>query len=279
MAVRLAEPVLARYRRVSLANSPYPAHQGGRAIDLYPAGRAVPSPVAGTVVAIERRGAPTRPRTRPEEIMLAIDTGTHYARILHVEPSVEPGASVAVGDDLGQAVRTGFFDPWVAPHVHLEFRPPQSDLRRPTGGRPIRPAIEPIGLSWDGTGTVVEVGPEYAVLDVPAHPSPGASVVGLATDDGGVLDGGIPHYGRGVRIGGSGADVSLLGTTIGRVDASSAGMAHLTLESPSVTVDGQPITGLSCVLARDGSFGARLIEPPRLSLGETVTVAIAPGEG
>ena len=47
--VSLPSSVVGRYRRFSLYNSPYPAHDAGHGIDLYPASNVGVSPVAGEV--------------------------------------------------------------------------------------------------------------------------------------------------------------------------------------------------------------------------------------
>jgi hypothetical protein len=244
MAVTLSADVLRRYRRVTLYNSPYAAHDRGRAVDLYPGDAThpdpedgdpvlAPSPVAGAVVETRTVTAPSKPYAAAEDHLILVDTAAGdrrvrtagdetnrghgdppIARVLHVDPAVEAGDRVAVGDSLGRLVRAGFFAPWVANHLHLGFRPPGADPYRASGSLPL--ALDPeLGLEavpWDGTGTVVAAGETYAVLETPAHPAPGDAFAGLAAtadagdgngngDDTGVLDGGLPHYGGGGLLG------------------------------------------------------------------------------
>ena len=124
MAVTLDRDLLSRYRRFTLYNSPFAAHDRGCAVDLYPdpeTGVAV-SPVAGEVLEVRQVRAPPKPYAAEHDYLLLIDTGEHVARLLHVDPAVETGERVAVGDPLVGLVRTGFFAPWVPNHIHLGFR-------------------------------------------------------------------------------------------------------------------------------------------------------------
>ncbi|SFS66857.1 hypothetical protein [Halostagnicola kamekurae] len=238
MAVTLTESILARYERFSLYNSPYPAHDGGRAIDLYPetlaGGRTTdaPSPISGTVLETRAVSAPSKPYAPEHDHLVVleigdetgieganesadssgIDTGSRtsgaddpasvgksdelLARILHVEPEVEVGDRVRAGESLGTLVRSGFFAPWVDNHLHVGFRRSDQNPVRASGSLPleISAGVDITPLEWDGTGTVVDVGDTYAILDSPTHPNPGASFAGIRADGGGVLDGGLPHY-------------------------------------------------------------------------------------
>ena len=305
--VTLEAALLERYARFSLYNSPYPAHDGGRAIDLYPGTRrdgrttAAPSPVSGTVLDTRTVRAPPKPYAPEHDHLILLDCETEgletgggrsggvIARVLHVDPAVEPGDRIDAGDTLGRLVRAGFFAPWVDNHLHVGFRRPDQHLERASGSLPISLGadfdLRP--LEWGGRGTVVETGDTYAVLDRPAHPDPGRTFVGIAADGGGVLDGGIPHYEAGGVLG-LGASVGLepdpldgasspttvsqngnhLGYRTGRTIA---------WDDIEVTVDGTAITGLSCFCAQDGEFGAKLICPGvDLSVGDSVRVRVRP---
>ncbi|MFC6730934.1 hypothetical protein ACFQDG_19965, partial [Natronoarchaeum mannanilyticum] len=143
MAVTLPEETISRYRRFSLYNSPFDAHDRGRAIDLYPAaGETVaPSPVAGEVVDTRTVRAPPKPYAAEHDHLIVVDQGDRIARILHVEPAVEPGESIAVGDPLGELVRAGFFAPWVPNHIHLGFRSADANPYRAAGSLRVEPAV------------------------------------------------------------------------------------------------------------------------------------------
>jgi hypothetical protein len=270
----LSAAALAPFPRIARYNSPYAAHRDGRAIDLYPGTDRAPSPVAGTVVRTERMTAPSRPYAADHDYLIVIDTGSALARLLHVEPTVEPGATVERGDHVGDLVQSGYFAPWVDNHVHLGFREYGTDPVRASGSLPVTVDVSVDGVTWDGTGTVREVGETYAVLDRPTHPSPGDRFVGIADDEETVVfDGGVPHYETGgvQPIDGQrppGAGPTLLGTDL------AAGTGTVEWADVRVLVDGRPITGLSFLLERDG-LGAKLICPNRsFAVGETVAVEI-----
>ncbi|RRJ28903.1 hypothetical protein [Halocatena pleomorpha] len=281
----LSGDVLGEYQRFSLYNSPYTAHDSGCAIDLYPEPdeTIAHSPVAGTVFDTQRVRAPETASAAAHDHLLLLDTGASIARLLHVDPTVEPGDSVAVGDPIGTFVWTGFFDPWVDNHIHLGFRPSDADPYRASGSLSIEVDVPLRALAWDGTGRVVERGETYVVLDQPEHPDPGACFVGVATDvangssaSSGVLDGGCPHYPGGGWLAVDGAaqagtteNVALAGTPIGRADG-----RDVQWDSIEITANGTPITGLSFFLARD-SFGVKLICPNvRFDVGEHITVTV-----
>lgn len=329
--------VLERYGAFSLYNSPYGAHDDGRAIDLYPdsevsadpATSAVASPVAGEVVAIERVRAPSKSYAPEHDVVLAIDTGVSpagaspaspayvtpngepaIARLLHADPAVTVGDRVAVGDDLGTLLKSGFFAPWVDRHLHLEFRAPGAELRRASGSLPIDVDVSVRAVDWDGTGTVRECGETYAILDRPTHPSPGeayAALAGDATDgsdegnneesDGNdegsnegrstalPIDGGLPHYEFGGVLGrdvhgfdGDDATISVLGAPVGTanrvVEDGDGTHRPVSWSGPTVRANGEPIHGLSLAVRRD-RLGTKLVCPNvAFEVGETVTVDV-----
>jgi len=267
MAVTLSESVLTQYRRFTLFNSPYAEHDDGRAIDLYPDGETAPSPVAGTVEAIKRVRAPPKDYAAEEDAMLVIDTGASLARILHVDPAVEMGETIEIGEDLGTLIRAGFFAPWVPNHLHLGFREYGVDPFRASGSLPLDVEAEVRPLAWDGTGTVIETGETWARLDSPAHPDPGEYFVGLESD-GGVLDGGLPHYEYGGLLG-DGERAVVTGESVGTVDDGVVDWGDLT-----ILANGDPVTGIALFCARD-AFGIKLVgEDVGFDVGEHVTVAI-----
>lgn len=298
MAVTLPAAVLKQYPRFSLYNSPYPAHDRGCAVDLYPdtenpgtpasESLPAPSPVAGEVLETRTVDAPPKPYAVAHDHLILVDTGAHVARILHVDPAVEAGDSVAIGDPLGSLVRSGFFAPWVDNHLHLGFRPPDSNPHRASGSLPLRvdPALDVRPLEWDGTGTVVAAGDTYALLDAPAHPAPGDAFVGVgarAGDGDGatrrVLDGGCRHYsGGGVLGSGDAGDetpagpVRLCGQRVG-----TARGGHVDWDDVAVFANGERVTGLSLCLGQDGAFGAKLVCPEHdLPVGTEVRVEFWP---
>ncbi|WP_247729957.1 hypothetical protein [Halovivax limisalsi] len=295
-AVTVDESTLSHYRRFSLYNSPYPAHGDGCAIDLYPGtsdpaselATRSPSPVAGVVRDTWTVRAPPKLYAPEFDHLLLVDVEEPagaaglVARILHVDPAVEAGDRVAIGDDLGELVRAGFFAPWVGTHLHLGFRRPDQHLHRATGSLPVQVGVDLRPVAWNGEGTVVATGDTYAILDAPAHPNPGEEWAGIAADDGGVLDGGLPHYETGgvlepdgtrsgpVDDGFEPRPVSLNGDELG-------GATGRTIDWQDATAlaNGEPIHGLSFYCARDADFGAKLICPDRpFDVGDCVKVSV-----
>lgn len=318
--VHLPASTLGEYRQFSLYNSPYPAHDAGCAVDLYPSSNGGLSPVAGEVVETRTVRAPAKPYADDEEYLVLIDVDAArsgiarggpggpggrapdglVARILHVRPSVAAGDTVAVGDPLGEMVRSGFFAPWVANHVHLGFRRAGQNLHRAVGSLPVVAGVTVDPVPWDGTGTVVETGDTYALLDAPVHPGDGfagiAAVVGRDGDASGggtaggdpaggaacrvALDGGFAHYaGGGVlwpgRERGGDRDappqgvVSLLNHPIGDLRGRT-----VTWRDVDVLANDARITGLS-LFAGNEDVGAKLVCPETaLDVGEEVRVRI-----
>ncbi|WP_318568191.1 hypothetical protein [Salinigranum marinum] len=300
--VTLPPASLAPFRRLSLYNSPYPAHDAGHAIDLYPDTNEGFSPVAGEVLATRTVRTPTKPYAAAHDHLILVAPDDDWcvaagvegvvARVLHVDPAVEAGDRVAVGDSLGEMVRSGFFAPWVDNHVHLGFRTPDQNLVRASGSLPVSLPAPPTPLAWDGEGTVVETGETYVVLDSPAHPGRDAGWCGIVVGDpdaesargahAGVLDGGLPHYdGGGVldatAIGGgteTGTErvgpVSLLGRVVGDRHGRTVTWRDVVVEA-----NGRPAVGLSLFLARAGPAGAKVVCPGHeFEPGQRVTVRI-----
>lgn len=297
MEVTLGPTVLDQYDRLSLYNSPYPAHDAGHAVDCYPGDDAAPSPVAGTVRETLTVRAPPRDYADDEDHLLLVDVdigatpglsvggsdgsepSALVARVMHVDSPLDPGTRVAVGDDLGELVFPGFFGPWVDPHLHVGFRRPDQHLRRASGSLPLVADVPVEAVPWDGTGEVVATGDTWAMLDAPTHPNPGRFVGLEATATGGArvaLDGGFRHYDcgglfdeRGSRRDGDG-QVRFLGERVGVADGRS-----VVWDDVTVTANGEPVHGLSLFLARDPGFGAKLVCPDReFAVGDRVTVAV-----
>jgi len=276
--VTLDGDVVARYPRVSRYNSPYPAHDAGCAVDLYPDSgrdadghaRDAPSPVSGEVVETRTVECPDRPYAAAHDHLIVVDTGEHLARVLHVDPAVDPGDGVADGDPLGEMVRSGFFAPWVDNHLHLGFREHGQNAVRASGSLPLDLDVGVEPASCDGTATVVETGETWLRLDEPTHPAPGEAYAALASDDGSVLDGGLPHYEAGYAEG-TGATVSLLGAVVG----DRTGDRTVTWrDDATVTVDGIPATGLSLWLGRD-ALGCKVVcRDHEFAEGDEVTVGV-----
>jgi hypothetical protein len=309
MSVTLPPDALDAYRRFSRFNSPYPAHDDGRAVDLYPAdGRGV-SPVAGVVRETRTVGCPDRSYAASEDHLIVVDLDDDWcgragaergttARILHVIPEVSPGDRVAVGDDLGPTTRSGFFGQWVDDHVHLGFRAPGASALRASGSLPVDVDVPVEPVQWDGEGVVVERGPTHVLLDAPAHPDPGEAFAALASDEGVPLDGGLAHYAGGGYFGRNGgpadgdlsdgdaaaadptarpdggSPAALWGTRVGV--SSGRGLAWDPLD---VLANGERVVGLSLFAARDAGYGAKVVCPDReFAVGDAVSLDVVPSD-
>ncbi|WP_411964771.1 hypothetical protein [Haloferax sp. YSMS24] len=295
--LRLPRSVLAPFERFSLYNSPYPAHDSGCAIDLYVDAddSLARSPVSGVVRETRTVRAPDKPYAHDEEYLVLVDvdadaTGLLWtgdsesdprdglvARILHVDPDVEAGDAVALGDPLGRLVRSGFFAPWVTNHVHLGFRAATANHHRARGSLPLSVDVPVSPLDWDGRGTVVDVGETYVVLDRPTRDGHAdtETFVGLGSDEGVVLDGGLAHYAFGGTLSPTADDqpLSLLGATLGRTTGRDVPWADF-----DVFANGERVTGLSLFAAR-GSFGTKVVSPDHdFAVGDDVVVSIRPSD-
>ena len=247
--VTLSGAVLRRYERFSLYNSP----------------------VAGEVLETRTVRCPPKSYAVDEDHLLLVDCGDVIARILHVEPSVSAGESLAVGDPIGALVRSGFFGQWVDNHLHLGFRDPEQNLRRATGSLPLALDVDVEGVRWDGIGTVVETGPTHVQLDEPPL-GDGMGFAAIASDEGIPLDGGLAHYAGGGVLAPAEGEVSLLGTRVGTADG-----RDVTWADVAVRANGRRATGLSLFASRV-STGARVVfhEGHDFAVGDRLEVTIEP---
>ncbi len=287
-AVTLPGSVVERYRKFSRFNSPYPAHDAGHAIDLYPGDGRGLSPISGVVQETHTVGCPDRPYGADTDhvIVIELDRGGReaigaepgtIARILHVVPEVKPDDRVAIGDVLGPTTRSGFFGRWVDDHVHLEFRPPDSNPLRASGSLPVDVdvAVEPV--RWDGTGAVIERGAAHVVLDALERSSGTEGVfAALASDEGAPLDGGLAHYAGGGTFerGTSGTErrdpITLLGTAVGTRRG-----RGIEWEPIEVVANGERIVGLSLFASLNERIGVKLVCPDAaFRVGDVVSVEI-----
>lgn len=189
--------------RFSFFNSPYPAHKSCTAIDIYPGrdfGSAAPSPVSGEVKEIRRVACPEKNSFKSSSydyviLLQSLENPRRWIKILHLEPLVKVGDIVSVGDHLGILLRSGFFDYWTDPHIHIEIRNPLDPIRA-RGGLAIK--RDAFNISFNThveklRGVIVESKPEYALMLLDKELKYGLPVeVG---GEMGFIDGGIPHYG------------------------------------------------------------------------------------
>ncbi len=302
----LPATLLDRYRRFSLYNSPYAAHDEGCAVDLYPERGTAPSPVAGEVTTVRSVSAPPKPYAADEDHLIVVatdDTRDATAdglltppdarvRVMHVDPDVAVGDRVAVGDSLGETVRSGFFAPWVGDHIHVGVRPPDANPLRATGSMPMAlgPDVALAALPWDGRGRVVETGDCYVALDAPAHPAAGDRLAGIAAGVGGpvgtdgattaLADGGLVHYDGGGVFPTEGTERSLAGDPVfvagRRVGTVAPDGRTVAWRDLTVTLDGDPVTGVSLYAGHDHA-GAKVVGPDlAAAVGDEVRVELVP---
>jgi len=191
--------------RFSFFNSPYFAHQSCTGVDIYPDAwfnNAAPSPVSGEIIGIREVN---RFQHRDFEcsdkdyviLIRSLENRDKTVKILHVKPTVKVGDKINVGEKIGILIRSGFFDFWTDPHIHVEVRNPEDPIRA-RGGCRIKGTIE-IDSDLDLVdltsikGTVVDSKREYSLIAPEMEFKHGVPVI----LDGkiGFLDGGIPHYG------------------------------------------------------------------------------------
>jgi hypothetical protein len=222
---------------------------------------------AVAVVATREVRAPPKPYAAETDHLIVIDTGTRYARVLHVEPTVSVGDEITAGGVLGRVLRSGYFSPWVENHIHLEFREYSVDPVRATGSLDLTVDVPVRGVSWDGTGRVVSRGDAFLAIEGPSHPCPAQAFEGIGCG-GGALAGGFPHHVNGAIHGRSEGQVTSLDERIG-----SRNGRTVTWDPFRVLVNGCVVTGVSVVKHR-GAVRVRLgcEEDVPLEEGEPVTI-------
>ena len=212
----------------SLSDSPYPAHVLGYAADIYAPYPYMPAE-EGVVSDILK--VPT-PKYRDDSIttdwVVIIDLGNGSAlKVLHVRPQVRIGDKVFLGDQLGNYVISGYFQPWSEAHMHVEVRP-SKDLLRVRGGCKLAPTNELLNIL--GAAVPVHTN-EFRVTFTSksfylVKPANGSFIFTNLGNLKYVCDCGIPHYGYGAAIGNNtirhneleGKHLRILGYDVGVVE-------------------------------------------------------------
>jgi len=253
--------------RISFFNSPYHMHFELSAVDIYPEAMFAPSPVAGKVVAIRKFVAP-KPKyfqAPRHDYIIAIQppqAEANVVRVLHVIPSVELGQKVEVGDQLGEILRSGFYDFWTDLHLHVEIRR-KEDFIRARGGMPLEPRLGEVKLinepKTNFKAKIVLHKPEYVLLQGAPLARVG-NFIGLAASVGGqpgILDGGLPYYGWGAVMGNYfiNDEIFLGGLKIGMgVKRSVAGITKFKTLPISVQLNDLRVFGISCYLSLNDKY-------------------------
>lgn len=281
---------------MSLFNSPYYAHNHGIAVDLYLGpgkfGAEAPCPTPGKVINIRKVRAPIRKKFNAEEtdyliILKSEENPKQLIKILHVNPKLKIGENLDVGDNLGTLIRSGFFNFWTDPHIHLEIRNP-GDAIRAKGSYPIHLlSLEKKRDSEPDNSfkcKVIDVRTDYTMVE------PSRKVIiklgkfhGFATkinNELGILDCGLPHYGfGGVLLEKNdfdlGQEVYMGNLQIGNVFEKQQNIAAIKLKPLSISCEGIDLRGLSLYI----TFKKPLIKllsrkRERLNLGEGEEILI-----
>ncbi len=205
----------------TIGTSPYYAHQHGLAIDIYSDLSLFEhenvSPVSGKIIKTKKLIAPKAKFKGGIDndyiiIIQNLDNAKVVYKILHVNPKVQVGEIVEIGDYIGTTVRNGYFAYWSSPHLHLEIRP-QDDAIRARGGKTFSLNFEknksldrPIGKN-QFTKIPLKIHstyPEFLLAKLPTkfyHSiKPFYGIKGNTGNMNCILDGGIPHYKYGTII-------------------------------------------------------------------------------
>jgi len=216
--------------KFSFFNSPYPAHPSYTGIDVYPKrdfSKFAPSPVVGEVTNIRRVKCPQGKDFKGSSydyviLFRSLENSKRWIKILHIKPLVKVGDIVEPGEDLGTLLRSGFFNFWTDPHIHVEVRKP-SDAIRARGGLRFERLMEvdALKVARELSGTVIKSNPEYSLVALNEKFKHGIPID--LNGQVGLLDTGIPHYRWvGVHTDSNpslGGDIRLCGRKIGTVNS------------------------------------------------------------
>ena len=256
----------------SYFNSPYIGHSLGTAIDIYPKhqewGGPVLSPVSGKVVKIRKLRMGKRKPFPTDDFDYGIaifpeNTRQDIVRVMHCKPTIQEGENVDLGDQIGCAIRSRYFNYWTGPHYHVEIIP-QDSFSRSTKSYPLD---IPMNQEQEHNGEIQSC-MEFLITEVSDDCakgySPGSSctslgdIIGLSAHDEtgsalGIIDGGISHYQHGGVIGShnskEGDLVYIQGLPVGGIISRRTGASYFQ-RGPSIAAyyNGLELRGLSCFL-------------------------------
>jgi hypothetical protein len=256
----------------SYFNSPYIGHSLGTAIDIYPRhqewGGPVLAPVSGEIVKVKKlHMGKTKPfPTDDFDYGIAIrveSTREDVVRVMHCKPMIQEGDKIDLGDQIGYAIRSRYFNYWTSPHYHVEIMQLESFSRSSKS----YPLDIPVGKKRHQLENA-DVSMELSIIDVNDDRDIGylrgisytsiGDLIGLSTQDEkgsvvGILDGGLSHYQHGGVIGThqikAGDTVFFGGHPIGNI-ASRRGEVGFFERGPSIVAsfNGIELRGLSCFL-------------------------------
>jgi len=251
--VKLYCPVDGRF---AFFNSPYPAHKENTGVDIYPGdgfgGEAV-SPVDGEVTLIRRVRAPSgRGFTASDHDTVVLiqnkDNPETVTKLLHIDPLVEVGETVRVGNPIGVTLRSGYYGWGTSPHLHAEIRN-SDDAIRARGGYNLNLIDAKYGdLLEEITGKVVHLQPEYALIKLETRCS---GLMGTVNGEPAIIEGGIPYYGwvgAHIKNPPEKGSIELLGEQISTITERFHQACKGTGNNYSFTIKNEKILGLSLTL-------------------------------
>jgi hypothetical protein len=256
----------------SYYNSPYISHDIGSAIDIYPRhqewGGAVVAPVSGKIVKTKkmRMGQPKQFPTHEFDYGIGIlpeNSDTDVVRIMHCEPAVSESETVNLGDHIGNAIRSRYFNYWTGPHYHVEILPLES-FQRSSKSYPLefeyqfeskKPSnsLENIEFLVDSVTDDHIIGYAEHIGHATIEDLVGLSASNEERETIGILDGGLSHYKLGGVIGSSqlkqGTHVKLLDSSVGSIRNTKDGTSVFR-RGPSIIsfLDSTELRGLSCFI-------------------------------
>jgi hypothetical protein len=256
----------------SYFNSPYIGHDLGSAIDIYPShqewGGAVIAPTSGKVVKIKKMqmGRPKQFPTHALDFAIGIqpsESDSSIVRVMHSEPTVSVGNRVDVGDQIGKAIRSRYFNYWTGPHYHVEVMSLDS-FERSSRSYPLDLEYQYTAIKTESPREEIEFLVQSVTVDnIIGYPQDlehasigdltGVAAIDMQRSKVGILEGGLSHY----RIGGVvGTEQLQVGEHVGFRNAVT-GTVRETRKSVSLFergphinsyLDGREIRGLSCFI-------------------------------
>ena len=256
----------------SYFNSPYIGHDNGSAIDIYPRhqewGGAIETPISGKIIKIKKMqmGQPKKFPTHEYDYGIGIlpeKSETDIVRIMHCEPTITEGEFVNLGDRIGKAIRSRYFNYWTGPHYHVEVQPLDSfqrssksyslDLEYEFESKRPRSTRKSIEFQIDSVTDDHIIGYTENLECSTIGDLSGLAATIENGHDVGIIDGGLSHYKIGGVIGTNdlkvGSQIKLSDSSIGSVRETKPGVSVFN-RGPSIIsfLNDTELRGLSCFI-------------------------------
>ena len=188
----------------SFYDSPYIGHRNTTAIDVYFENNEALLPVdEAKVKEVRWFNAPKyRADGWDKEPLTLFELGEDKVlKVLHVNPKVNVGEKLYLGDFFGECIVSGYLCPWSDSHAHFEIRPSEDPYRaRGAYTLNIAPTVEKIEETLrfiPKTYTVAEMRKHYMWVKPKETANYLTALVAKIGNSLGYVDAGIPHYGLG----------------------------------------------------------------------------------